>query len=151
MAASASLGLEGASGGSIPLSVGMHDGELALTGNWQPTQAGLYRLVAPHRFQVTMRTTTAITVVVVCTATTVTMTTTTVHVTTSAMSSAAAAGIAAAQMTPTTAASAPDTGAGGSLHSPVDLTLLAVGVVAAAAGVVTMLLAIRRRGRALTS
>jgi hypothetical protein len=158
MAVSASLGLEGAAAGSIPLGVGMHDGELALTGSWQPTQAGLYRLIAPHRFQVTMRTTTAVTVVVVCTATTVTTTTTTVRVATSVMPSMAAAGLAASGMSPTasamtpaTGASAPDTGAGGSLHSPVDLTLLAAGVVAATAGVVTMLLAIRRRGRTLTS
>ena len=164
MAASASLGLAGTSAGRIPLGVGMHDGMLALSGSWQPTQAGLYRLIAPHRFQVTMRTTTAVTVVVVCTATTVTTTTTTVHVIASAMPSAAAAGLAASGVTPTTSAMppatsaippasearAPDTGAGGSLHSPVDLTLLAVGVAAAAAGIVTMLLTIRRRGRALT-
>jgi hypothetical protein len=157
-AAAASLGLEGASNGSILLAAGTHDGELALTGHWQPARAGLFRLIAPYRFQVRMRTPAAITVVVVCTATTVTTATTTVQVTMSAMTSAAAAGLAASGVTPTasampptSAASAPDTGAGGSLRSPVDLTLLAAGLVAVAAGVVTMLIAIRRRGRALMS
>ena len=149
-AAAASLGLAGASGGSIPLGAGMRDGELALTGRWTPMSAGLFRLTAPRRFRVTMRTTTAVTVVVVCTAATVTTTTTTVRVAASAMPSAASAGIAASETTPTPAAAAPDTGAGGSLHSPVDLTLLAAGVAAVAAGVAAMLLAIRRRGRALT-
>jgi hypothetical protein len=149
-AAAASLGLAGASGGGIPLAAGMRGGELALTGRWTPMSAGLYRLTAPRWFQVTMRTTTAVTVVVVCTAATVTTTTTTVRVAASAMPSAASAGIAASETTPTPAAAAPDTGAGGSLHSPVDLTLLAAGVAAVAAGVAAMLLAIRRRGRALT-
>jgi hypothetical protein len=149
-AAAASLGLAGASGGSIPLAAGIRDGELALTGRWTPMSAGLFRLTAPRRFRVMMRTTTAVTVVVVCTAATVTTATTTVRVAASAMPSAAAAGIAASETTPTPAAAAPDTGAGGSLHSPVDLTLLAAGVAAVAAGVAAMLLAIRRRGRALT-
>jgi hypothetical protein len=149
-ATAASLGLAGASGGSIPLAAGMRGGELALTGRWTPMSAGLFRLTAPHRFQVTMRTTTAVTVMVVCTAATVTTTTTTVRVAASAMPSAASAGIAASETTPTPASAAPDTGAGGSLHSPVDLALLAAGVAAVAAGAAAMLLAIRRRGRAMT-
>lgn len=149
MAASASLGLAGAAGGSIPLSGGMRGGELALTADWQPTRAGVYRLAAPHRFQVTMRTTTKVTVVLVCTTAAVTTTTTTVHISKAAMPGASAAGISASETTPTGMASAPATGAGGSLHSPVDLALLTAGVVAAAAGLVTMLLAMRRRGRAL--
>jgi hypothetical protein len=79
---------------------------------------------------------------VVCTTTAVTTATTTVHISPAAMPGASAQGISASE-------TAPNTGAGGSLHSPVDLALLMAGVVAAAAGVVTMLLAVRRRGRIL--
>jgi hypothetical protein len=150
VAASASLGLAGASGGSIPLSAGMHNDQLVLTGNWQPARAGVYHLTAPRRFQVTMRTTAKDTVVMVCTAASVTMATTTAHISAAAMPGATTAGLSASE-TPTGAANAPATGAGGSLHSPVDLALLMAGVVAVTAGVATMLLAIRRRGRVLTS
>jgi hypothetical protein len=141
--AAAALGLEGASGGSIPLTASMHGGDLALTGTWQPTKTGLFRLIAPHRFHVTMRTTTTVTVVVVCTATTVTTTTATVRV------AASTTGTATSETSTTSNSMAPATGAGGSLHSPVDLSLLAGGILAAGAGVVTILLTIRRRGRAL--
>ena len=142
MSDSASLGLSGAASGQVPLNLGMPEGRLALTTAWQPERAGLFRLTAPHRFQFQVRQTTSTTVVVVCTATTATTASTTVRVATSAMSSTAAQGIAAAEGSSSVA---PNTGAGGSLHSPVNVALLIAGAIAAAVGAVILVLAIRRR------
>jgi hypothetical protein len=141
MSASASLGLGGETSGSIPLALGMPDGKLALTGVWQPQSSGLFRLTAPSRFSVRLRKTST-TVTVECVATTVTTVTTTVRVSASSMSSTAAQGIAAAEGGST---AAPDTGGGGSLHSPIDVTLLVVGLIAGLGGIGLIVIAIRRR------
>jgi hypothetical protein len=142
MSAVAELGLSGQTRGDVPLAPGMPDGKLALTAAWQPQSSGLFRLTAPHSFQVRLRKTTSATVTVECVATTTTTVTTTVRVTASSMSSTAAQGIAAAESGST---AAPDTGGGGSLHSPIDMTLLAVGLVVVLGGIGLIVIAIRRR------
>jgi hypothetical protein len=152
MASSASLGLAtaGARTAAIPLTASMRGDQLTLAGEWQPLEAGAFRLVAPRHFGLRLRETTSVTVVVVCTATTVRVATTTVHVAVSAMSSAAAGGIAASETTSSPAANAPATGAGGSLYSAPSIALLTVGGVAVLAGMTTIGLAIfRRRGGAM--
>jgi hypothetical protein len=82
-----------------------------------------------------------------CTAASVTS----VQVTVTVSAAASPMTSSAAMPAPTASGMAPNTGAGGSLHSPVDMTLLGLGAVVAVAGIGTMLLAIRRRGRTLTS
>jgi hypothetical protein len=84
--------------------------------------------------------------------TTTSVTSVQVTVTVSAMTSSPVVATPTTSMAaPATSGMAPNTGAGGSLHSPADMTLLGLGVVVAVAGIGTMLLAIRRRGRTLTS
>ena len=147
MASSASLGLAGAYAGSIPLGFGsMHASHVALAGRWMPQKAGTFRLRAPQRFSMHLRTAQATIVVVVCTAVTTTTTTTVVHVATStAASRAAEQGFAATQSSPAASSKAPDTGTGGSLHSNSDMALAVGGSAAVVAGIGIILLALRRR------
>jgi hypothetical protein len=150
MSASASLGFSGMSTGNIPLSASASGGNLMLAGKWMPQHQGMFRLTAPHRFQVQMRQATTTMVTVVCTATTATTTNTMVNVAANGMSSAAAQGVAAGEGIGSPAAGAPNTGGGGSLHSATDMALVAGGGAALLAGIGIVLFAIRRRGRAIS-
>lgn len=141
MASSASLGLSGAYGGSIPLSWSASpasSGQFALAGQWLPKTAGKFHLHAPHQFTVkTQQQTTTVTVA--CVATTATTPSTTVTVATASTTSQAAG-------TATGSAAAPNTGAGGSLHPATDIALAVAGGVVLLGGAGLMVLALRRRG-----
>jgi hypothetical protein len=148
-ASSASLGLTGASNGSIPLGLkagSMQASRVMLAGRWMPQKTGMFRLQAPHRFSMRLRTVQATTVVVVCTAVTTTTTSTVVHVmASSAAAKAAEQGFAATQGSSSASSKAPDTGTGGSLHSNSDMALAVGGSVAVVAGIGIILMALRRR------
>ena len=148
MASSASLGLAGAYRGSVPLRLvprSMRAGHVVLAGRWMPRMAGMFRLRAPHRFSLRLRTVQAATLVVVCTALSTTTTTTAVRVTAStAASRAAEQGFAASQGSAAAPGKAPNTGAGGSLHASSGMTL-AGGAAALVAGAGIIALALRRR------
>jgi dehydratase len=124
-------------------------------GTVTPTSAGTMTVSVPSSISLVPSGTSAAMAPMSCTAASVTSVQVTVTVSpaaTASMTSPAAMPAATASMpAPTASGMAPNTGAGGSLHSPIDMTLLGLGAVVAVAGIGTMLLAIRRRGRTLTS
>ena len=147
MSVSGVAGLGGAYAGNVPMT-GLADtgnGMVRLTGPWMPVKAGMARIFAPRTFAARMREQTAVTVAVACTAATATTTTTQVMV----QAAASTAGTATASA-PSTAAGAPNTGGGGSLHPGSDLPLAAAGGAVVLAGLAITLYTLRRR-RGLTS
>lgn len=124
-------------------------------GTVTPTSAGTMTVRVPSSISLVPSGASAAMTPMSCTAASVTSVQVTVTVSAAApspMTSPAAMPAATASLpAPTASGMAPNTGAGGSLHSPADLTLLGLGAVVAVAGLGTMLLAVRRRGRTLTS
>jgi len=148
MAATASLGLAGASAGSIPLADSGGAGQVMLSARWMPQTSGTFKLRAPSRFSVQLRTVQATTVSAICTAITTTTTTAVVRVTAAreAIVNVAATQPAATQpATVMASGKAPDTGTGSSLHATTNMTLAVGGSAIVIAGIVVIALALRRR------